>query len=750
MKKSIAFISTTLIATLLNAEQIKRIDFVNLSMMSSKIAAETVDLNSGDDFDIQKVNEAIKKFFKYGYFKDVIAKNNDGVLEFHFKEKPTIANVTMSGYKSREDDFNTVFNSIGVKKGTLYTKKQLENAKKALHKELEKEGYVNSVIEFETEEINENSISLTINVNKGEEIIIKKANYFGVNNIKISEFEKLTVNNEIDILPWLFGQNSGEANLAQLPYEQPRIADVYFQHGYLDSKVKKPFLKVDFSSNEAELNYFVEEGSQYQTNDILIYLDSNILDPEKLYPNLKIKKDRVFNVKNLRKDIDYIKTSVADLGYAFAIVKYDLKKDTKSSKVDIVFNVIPGKKVHINDVFISGNGRTLDRVIRRNIYLAPGDLFSLSDFTDSKNKLQRSGLFEAVDISKKRVSDTKMDLIVKVKEAATSSITFGGGFGSYDGVSLNAGLNDKNIFGSGKTLGLSVDTSKKRSDVSIFIKEPAVKDSKYDATFDIHSNTSEIEYSSKNYSMDKKVSGFSLGVGTELARNTRVGITYRFDKIKETYVDDDTTDDYNPFLFKTDEDYLSSSITPSINYNSTNDFNFPTAGIKASSSLEYAGVGGDAKYIKSISSFKYYYSLEDAYELNWVLKYKGTLKYLVDSGKITQGDSFYLGGRKSLRGYKSYAFGPDDDSLDPAMKQTISNSFEISLPLFTEKTRWGLFYDYGMIGESTFTEIKRSSAGALFEWISPLGPIQFIFAEALDAKTGDQTASFEFALGASF
>ena len=84
------------------------------------------------------------------------------------------------------------------------------------------------------------------------------------------------------------------------------------------------------------------------------------------------------------------------------------------------------------------------------------------------------------------------------------------------------------------------------------------------------------------------------------------------------------------------------------------------------------------------------------------------------------------------------------------MKQTISNSFEISLPLFTDKTRWGLFYDYGMIGESTFTEIKRSSAGALFEWVSPLGPIQFIFAEALDAQTGDQTASFEFALGASF
>ena len=474
------------------------------------------------------------------------------------------------------------------------------------------------------------------------------------------------------------------------------------------------------------------------------------MDPTKFYSDLKLKKNRVFNVKNLRKDIEFIKTSVADLGYAYAAVQYDLKPNKKTAKVDVILNVAPGKKVYINDVFISGNSKTLDRVIRRNVYLAHGDLFSLTDFKDSKNKLQRSGLYETVEISKKRISDDKMDLIVKVSEALSSSLTIGGGFGSYDGLSVQLGLNDKNIFGSGKTLGFDIDTSDRRMDARVFVKEPAVNDSKYSAEFDIHSRDTEIEYSSNNYTLDKKVVGFLVGAGTEINRNTRVGLKYKLDQVTEKYTDDDLTDSYDPFLYRSNEDYILSSITPYINYNSTDDFNFPREGIKAKTSLEYAGIGGDARFIKSLSSFAYYYSLQDQFELDWVLKYKTQVKYLIDTGKVTPGDSFYLGGPRSLRGFRSYAFGPDDDSNDPELKQTMTNSAEMTMPLLSEKTRIGIFFDYGMIGEDSFTDTQRMSTGALFQWLSPFGPVQFIFAEAINDKPGDDLASFEFQMGASF
>jgi len=750
VKKSIAFVASSLITTLLSAEQIKRIDFVNLSKMSPKIANETIDFKTGDELDIPKINSAIKKFYSFGYFTDVTVINEDGVIQFHFKEKPVIANLEMTGYKQREEDLDLVYSKMGIKKGSLFTKKRLENAKKSLLSELEKDGYVNSVVEIDIEEINENSVSLTFDVNKGEEIIIKKVNYFGAKALEGSDFEDVTVNKEEDYFSWLYGQNDGEVKLDQLEHEQPRIRDVYLQHGYLDSKVEKPFMKVDFTSNNAELNFFIEEGKQYSTNDTKIFLDSSILDPKKLYPELKLKKGRTFNIDQLRQDVDFIKTSVADLGYAFAVVKYDLKKDTKNSKVDVTYNVIPGDKVYINDVVISGNSRTLDRVIRRNVYLAPGDLFNLTDFKDSKNKLKRSGFFDSVEISKVRVTSDRMDLHVKVSETTTGNIILGGGYGSYDGFLLTAGVKDKNVFGSGKSVGFKIDFSKHKHDLDIFLKEPAINDSKYNGSINLYSKTREIEYSSPDYTFEKRAIGISVGAGTELYRNTFTGLVYKLETVKETFSDDNTKDSYDPLTYKNNEDYILSSLKPYISYDSTDDYMFPRNGIKTGTSLEVAGLGGDAKFVKSFTNYKYFHSLRKQFDLDWIVRYKASMKFLIDSGKITQGDSLYLGGINNLRGYQSYAFGPESSTNDPALKQMFANSIELSFPLGSEKLRWNVFYDYGMIGEDKMTDTKRSSTGAAIEWISPVGPIQLIFAKPIGDEPGDKTTSFEFSLGQSF
>ena len=750
MKKSIAFIASTLITTMLSAEQIKRIDFVNLSRMSPKIANETIDFKVGDEIDIPKINQAIKKFYKFGYFADISVQNENGILQFIFKELPVIANIDVTGYKERKDDLNLLYSRIGIKKGTHFTDRKIKNAKKSLLVELEKEGYVNSVVEVSIEHINENSIALTFDVNKGEEIIIKKVNYFGSENLDEEDFESVTANKKESYFPWFYGQNDGEVKLDQLKIEQPRIKDLYYQHGYLDATIAKPFMKVDFTSNNAELNFFIQEGGQYNTNDVKIYLDSTIYDPKKLYPNLKLKKNQKFNIQLLRKDINFIKTTISDLGYAFAKVEYNLTKNKEKSLVDVTYNVIPGEKVYINDVIISGNHRTLDRVIRRNVYLAPGDLYNLTDFTDSRNKLKRSGFFDTVEIEKKRISSSQMNLIVKVKETSTGNIILGGGYGSYDGFLLTAGIKDSNVFGSGKSVSAKVDYSKHKQDISLSLKEPSINDSKYNGSVSIYNKTKEIEYNSPDYTFKKKSMGISLGVGTELMRNTFTGLVYKLESIKETYTDDIATDSYDPFAYKNNDDYILSSIKPYVSFNDTDDHMFPRNGTKAQTSLEFAGLGGDAKFMKSLSSYKYFYSLEDNFEVDWIIRYKSTLQFLVDNGKITQGDSFYLGGTSSLRGFESFAFGPDNDSNDPALKQMFANSIELSFPLYSEKLRWNLFYDYGMIGEDKMTDIKRSSTGAALEWVSPIGPVQLIFAKPIGDKSGDKTTSFEFTLGQSF
>ena len=751
MKNKVVLFSLACAAAL-SADTIKSIEYKDVNKLSPEILNETLSMKVGEELNKDKLNDAVLKFYKYGYFDDITVSSENGILKFIFKEKPSISSVDIKGYKSRPEDLDAVRSAMNLKKGAMYTEKRVKEAKEKLLGMLASEGFINSVVETEIERINEQSLKVTFNVNKGDEIIIKKANYHGANKLEQDDFDHVTANKEIEFASWWFGQNDGEVKIDQLKYDSKRINELYYEKGYLDAQVKEPFLDIDFASNQAKLDFFIAEGQKYITNGIKIYLDSSIVDPQTIYPELKLIVGNTFNIKKLRQDQEYIRTKVADKGYAFVDVKFDLVKDEKNQKVDVIYNVIPGKKVYINDVKISGNTKTLDRVVRRDVYLAPGDLYNLTDFKSSTNKLKRSRFFESVNIEEKRVSDEKLDIIVKVTEAATGSLMLGGGYGSYDKMMVNGSITEVNMFGSGLGLGLSADLSARSNRFELSLKNPAINDSDYNGEVEVHSTEAEINRTV--YDSDINTKGFSVALGKQLFRDFYAGTRYRLDYIQEDY--DYTSKflnnrDLTKEIFKT-QDYISSSITPYVNFDNTDDYYFPREGIKLGTSLEYAGVGGDSKYIKSTSYGKYFYSLENLAELDWVFRLKTQVKVLVDNGQINQGDSLYLGGAKTLRGYKSYAF-PSNESgykTEP-YKNLWANSLEMSFPLVpSAKMRWGVFYDYGMIGQDTFNDIQRSGTGALLEWISPMGPLQLIFAKALDNEPGDDTSSFEFSLGSSF
>lgn len=734
-------------ATALCADTIQSIEYNNLNKISQKIVNETLDMKPGDEFNDYKINNAIKEFYKFGYFDDIVVINDNGKLQLNFKEKPSIANIDIQGYKSRTDDIESLKTMIKLKKGSMYTEKRVKDAKKVLLDLLENDGYINSVVETEIETINEHSLKLTFNVNKGDEIIIKKANYYGASELDQDDFDNVTANKEKEVASWWFGQNDGEVKIDQLKYDARRINELYFEKGYLDAQVKEPFLNIDFASNQANLDFFIAEGTKYITNDIKVYVDSSIVDAKDIYPELDLIIGNTFNIKKLRRDQAYIKTQVANKGYAYAEVKFDVKKDTKNSKVDIVYNVIPGKKVYINDVKISGNSRTLDRVVRRDVYLAPGDLYNETDFTDTKSKLGRSSYFENVKVEQKRVTEDKIDILIEVVEAATGALTLGGGYGSYDKIMISGSVKDSNVFGSGLGVGVSADLSANKTEFSVNLNNPSINDSKFSG--DIEAHNSDAEISRTVYDLDKNTKGFSIGVGREILRNLRGGLRYKLDFIQEEYTYDGTTVVINPYK---NTDYISSSLTPYLNFDNTDNYQLPREGIKAGTSLEYAGVGGDSRYLKSSTYFKYFNSLNDYAELDWIFRFRTKVSALIDNGQINQGDSLYLGGVKSLRGYSSYAFPTNitGEITDP-YKRSWANSIEMSFPLIPNaKMRWALFYDYGMIGEDNFSDVARSSTGAVLEWISPLGPLQLIFAKALDAEADDETSTFEFSLGSSF
>ncbi len=741
MYKKIIYI-LLLATTILASTQVEEVKFEGLTQISKNVALETSKYLKNKEYTQKQINEAIKSFYKFRYFKDIWVTQKNKTIIFHFTEKPFIAKLEMSGYKTREDDLEVLYSSMNIKKGNMYSKSKVERAKKNLLLELEREGYINSVVEVEIETINESSLVVKFLVNKGEEVIITRVSYHGAKELTVDIFEDTTANKEKDYFGWWFGQNNGVMSFEQLEYDGYRIKEAYLEHGYLDAKVGKPFSIVDFNTNTAQIDINIDEGKQYSVNNIVIYLDETIKNPDEIYPELKLKKEKVFNIKKLRRDVEYIKTQVANKGYAFAKVNYDIRKDPKKSIVDVIYNVVPGDKVYINDVIISGNSRTLDRVIRRNIYLAPQDLFSLTDFKDSNSALKRTGFFSSVRLQQQRISKNKMNLVVSVKEAPTGNLILGGGYGSYDGWTINASVNDKNIMGSGLNLGLSMDHSSKRDTLSLSLSNPAINDGIYNGSISLYKKESIITNTDINTTLGDETTttvGASIGVGRSVGRHTRVGATYAIEDVKVNYTLTNTSDSL----------YNTSSITPYISFNNTDDYYVPRKGFIVGTSLKIAGLGGDADYMLSSSYLKYFYSLEDMLELDWILRYKTSIKAMEDTGEIPAGTSFYLGGPTSLRGYQSYAFQPVDDN-NP-YKKYFTNTVELSFPLIpSAKMRWALFYDYGMIGVNDFTDVKKAGQGAVITWYSPVGPLQFIFSRAVNPDTDDKTSNFEFSLGSKF
>ncbi len=730
-------LSTAIIAS----EQISSINFEGLSRISSKVALETAQIKKGDNLETLKVNKALKEFYKFGYFDDISITNDNGNITFKFIEKPSIVNIEISGYKSREEDKELLYSAMGIKKGSMYTDSRIANAKASLLDMLQQEGFYNSVIEVNIENISPTAVAIKFDVNKGNEIIITKINYHGAKAFEQSDFEAVLANKEQESFSWFLGRNKGDMKLEQLKYEHARIKELYLENGYLDTKVTKAFSKIDFNTNRSEVNFSIDEGSQYSVGDILIFLDASIKDPKKIQEKLKLKKGKPFNIKDLRKDIEYIKSAVADLGYAYTQVKYDIRKDKENNIASVNYNVIPGKKVYINDVLISGNHRTLDSAVRRDIFLAPEDLYSLTDFKESKNALQRSGFFESVNIQQQRISEDKMNLIVTVTEAKTGNIMLGGGYGSYDGFMINAGINDKNIFGSGVNLGFSIDTSARQQNYNISVQNPSINDSKYSGSFNIYNKESTYE---DDYTDNSN--GFALGIGKRFNRHTTGFVNYSYSNIDRDYSDSATVTNTNLI----DGKWTTSAITPSISFNNTDDYYLPRSGVSARTSLELAGLGGNTSYIKSNTSFKTYYGLADYLDFDMILRYKATLSLFENFKDQITDSGFYLGGPRSLRGYESYAFGYSEENGYEVYDRMFTNSIEASIPLIeSAKMRLAFFLDAGTIGAQNF-DTTKAGYGAALEWTSPMGPLTFIFSSAINPNPTDRTSSFEFSMGNQF
>jgi len=629
--------------------------------------------------------------------------------------------------------------ATGVHEGDNYSVAALQAAQHTLEVGLKQAGYVDAKVTVDAQQT-EDGVKVNFSIDKGDPIKIKKVTFVGNNKLDADILESSITNKPGGMFSWLLG--GGEAVPAQLEYDQAKVRDEYLKRGYLDVQIDKPLMKTDFASKTAEVTFNIRsEGNQYSVTKIEAPQIPG-LDMQDISKKFELKEGKVFNVESLRHDLNLLIEKAGDQGYAFAQAQPQFKKNGANS-VSVRYIVNLGPKIRINDVKISGNTKTKDNVVRRYIYLAPGDQFNLTDLKESKDELQRTGYFDSVEIVPKKVGADSVDLNVRVKEGRTGSITAGLSYGSYDGLGFNASVSDRNLFGTGIGYSVQLEKTKKSHNYALTLTDPRILDSLYSLSVGIyHQNYEFIDYK-------KKEKGAFISVGRKLTRHLSASIGYTY-----------STVDYSNYkTYNIDyESYKKSALTASVTFDNTDDFLTPRKGFYGNLSLEYAGLGGSvekhyAKYFKSEFKFAAYYGMKDILDYDLILRYKLRAGYMNDKGLAPRAERLFLGGSSwGVRGYSPASISPYNTNGDRVGGyKSLVNTVEASIPLnFVPNMRLTAFADYGMIGIKSVNEIKRGSIGAQIEWKSPFGPVNLIFAKPINKKDGDRTATFEFTIGSKF
>ena len=729
-------------SSFLTAQVISSVEFKGLVHISPQIAQEIAGIKPGSNVNDKDIDRSVKRLYAQRYFDDIWVEENGGVLTYHVKEKPIIAKVDLKGLGDEQN--RAVLKAGNLKRGESFDENKINNLKRGLESSLEAQGYYDNVIEVKNKKLNQNSLQTKIDVRKGENIIIKKVNLIGAKHFSYDDIKEVLANRSEQSFGWFLGRDDGKLKANQLKADRERIREFYLRHGYLDVRVSNPIVRANFSDYTATVTYKIDEGEQYRVGDVKIFVDGNQKIDEDIRDSLRLEKGDVFNVSKLKKDIKMLQDYMSDKGYAFAQVIPDVKQDRTNHIANVTYMIKPNRKVYVHRVVVSGNSRTMDRVIRRELYFSEGEPFTKKDMDDSIDQLKRTGFFSDVEIIPHQISSDQLDVLVKVKETSTGSIMGGLSYGSYDGLGVNLAVSDKNFLGTGIELGASIDASGKSKNGNINFYNPRVFDSEYSLGGSIFKKT--FDY----YDYDSDSSGANLTIGKRIGRNLHASLGYVYEKTKLSNLSDSLKS--SPYYVEGTQ--TKSAIVPSIRFNNTDDFYLPRRGVDLSLSMEYAGIGGDMKFTKYSFVGKVYKGLEDEIDYDLILRGKVKVSLINDRGNLPINEKLYLGGYGSVRGFKSGTLSPKDSSGSLiGAKKMASATVEASIPLVKSMNlRFKVFYDYGVTGEDKFNEIKRSSVGAALEWPkSPLGvPLEIYYAKGLGTKEDDSLERIEFNLGSRF
>lgn len=762
MKKSFGTITLMLwlsIASIAQSAPIKSIEILGLNAISRGTVLSYLPVEVGDDYSKRTSSQIIRALYKTQFFKDIEVSEANQVLKIKLQENPHIKYIELLNYSDKvikEESIKQVLSSMDLSQGKIFNQRQLDKLISQLEATYISKGYYGINITKNIEIDDQNRVGIELDINEGE--------VARINSMKVTGNQ---VHDEDDLLD-LF--EIGEADFFIINYFTEKdhyskvaldagveaLKSLYINDGYLDFKIDQVITNLSDDKQNIDIEIQIQEGAQYKIGSIQFSGDLLNQSVDDLNNLLTITKGDIFKRKKVIESIQSVTDVFADQGYAFAKIDPITKENKQNHTIDLEVNITLNKKVYINRITIVGNTRTQDEVIRREIGIAEGGLYSNSELDESIKKIKRLGFFSDVNMEVSRLKNfpDKINLHFSVEETKTGTFSIGLSHSNSSGASFNMGIKESNFLGTGNTLNAALSNSEAVKEMSFYFSDPYFTENKHSISYGIFTKSldaTELDVSS--YKIDEN--GFSLGYGIPITENTRISADIRASSRDITCGSAFASAGYEPTQCASND---KTEVKTNFNWsnNTLNNFNYPTEGSKNSLSLDVALPIADFRYYKLDASHKSYYPMGN--DLTWTLNSRLGLAQGYGGNELPFFKRYYGGGSSSVRGFDFNSLGATyaDGKAKGGELSLLAGTSIISPMKFikdSDNMRMSAFIDAGTIEEkaSSFDiDQIRMSTGVAFSWLTPIGPLGIYAAKPLIKKSSDKTKTIEFTLGTSF
>ena len=729
---------------------------------------------AGENFDSAMVDQDVKAIYRMGFFDDVRAElSADGILTYAVKEKPYVREIKIQGASQIGRDKVETALDIGVR--TILDRAKIAEGVEKVRKLYNDQGYVNVVVDHAITIEANNQAVVTLDIVEGSRLLIKRIIFEGNKTFSDSELRDVIGTKE----EWIFSflTNRGVLERDMLINDVAILANFYNDHGYVENKIADPV--VLRARNGLEVVFRVTEGPQYRVGKVEIGGEL-IQDGKTMLKSIKLTTGQIFRGSRLRDDVTTISDMYSNKGFAFVQVDPLTKIDAASKKVDVAYVIAKGPPVYFNRILVSGNSKTRDYVVRRELSVQEQEIYSRDKINESRKALQRTGFFEDAQINTKKTDqpDT-LDLHVDVKEGPTGTFNVGGGYESGDGFVFNTSISEKNLLGRGQRVSGNFSIGTKRQDFVVSVDDPYFNGTKTAMGIDAYNTLRVFEdFNEKKLGFgvrssyplkDLQVPYFGRAKADaskgsdELPVDQpatmwdymRGGLSYSLSKDKIYHVDQSASQD----LKEATGTSVTSALTPSLSYDDRDHFFATTEGSKSLFVVKSAGLGGDSRFIKpSVESRWYYPVLKDPdWGGTYVVSLGGSLGWGND---LPLFERFFTGGINSVRGFEQRSIAPRSPSGCDASGNNCTGSDIVGgdkLAVLNAELMFPIYEKYGLRGVTFFDMGNafntfdfgefRQSVGFGGRWLSPFGAIRVELGFPIKKQPDDDTSVLGFSLG---